>query len=170
LTAAAVVLLVALGALALATTTRDPEQPDVAAPPSSSPAAPPTATTEPTIQPSTPGPTAPPSAPAESGPAAFEQTVRDYYALLPDRLDEAWAYLGPAVMEQAGGRGGYANFWGQFRDVSAENVRADGNTVTLTIGYTYPDGSTETEPYLLEMGTAENGRILITRSQIGGRP
>jgi len=170
LTAAAVLLLVALGTLALATTMRDPGQPDVAAPSSSSPAAPPTATTEPTIQPSSPEPTVPPPTPAESGPAAFEQTVRDYYGLLPDRLDEAWTYLGPAVMEQAGGFGGYENFWGQFRDVAVENVRADGNTVTLTIVYTRPDGSTLTEPYLLEMGTADNGRILITYSQLGGRP
>ncbi len=170
LTGAAAVLLVALGALALATLMGDPEQPDVAAPPSSSPAAPPAATTEPTTQPSTSAPTAPPPAPAQPDAAAFEQRVRDYYALLPDRLDEAWTYLGPGVMEQARGRNGYANFWGQFRDVSAEDVRADGNTVTLTIVYTRPDGSTETEPYLLEMGTAEDGSILITRSQIGGRP
>ena len=174
LTGAAAVLLVAFGALALATTTGDPEQPSVAAPPPSSsaaPATPPTATTEPTIQPTTPEPTPPPPAPAaEPGAAGFEQTVRDYYALLPDRLDEAWTYLGPAVMEQARGRGGYENFWGQFRDVAAENVVAEGNTVTLTIVYTRPDGSTSTEPYLLEMGTAGDGRILITRSQIGGRP
>ncbi|MDQ3887601.1 MAG: hypothetical protein M3308_11480, partial [Actinomycetota bacterium] len=84
-------------------------------------------------------------------------------------LDEAWTYLGPRVMEQAGGRDGYARFWGQFRDVAAQNVRADGDTVTLTIVYTRPDGSTFTEPYLLEMGKADDGRILITRSQIGGR-
>ncbi|MBA3574760.1 MAG: serine/threonine protein kinase [Pseudonocardiales bacterium] len=165
LTGAAAVLLVALGALALAITTGDPEQPSVAAPPSSSPPAPPTATIEPTIQPTTPEPTPPPSAPAEPGPVAFEQTVRDYYGLLPDRLDEAWNYLGPAVMEQAKGRSGYENFWGQFRDVAAENVAAEGNTVTLTIVYTRPNGSTFTEPYLLEMGTADDGRILITFSQ-----
>jgi hypothetical protein len=91
--------------------------------------------------------------------------VRDYYALLPDRLDEAWTYLGPAVMEQAGGRERYGSFWSQYRDVAAENVRADGNTVTLTIVYTRQDGGTFTEPYLLEMGTAEDGRILILRSQ-----
>ena len=165
---AAAVLLVALGALALATTMGGPEQPSVAAPPSGSPPAPapPAATSEPTIQPTTPQPTALPPAPAVPGAAAFEQTVRDYYGLLPDRLDEAWTYLGPAVMQQAGGRGGYESFWGRFRDVAAEDVRAEGNTVTLTIVYTRPDGSTFTEPYLLEMGAAEDGRILIASSQI----
>ena len=166
LAGAVAALLVALGALALVTVLGDPKQPSVAAPPPSSTVAPQTGTADPTTQPSTSEPAAPPPAPAEPGAAALEQTVRNYYALLPDRLDEAWTYLGPAVMEQAGGRDGYARFWGQFRDVAAENVQADGNTVTLTIIYTRPDGSTETEPYLLEMGTADDGRILIIFSDI----
>lgn len=109
-----------------------------------------------------------PSAPAEPGPAEFVQAVQTYYGLLPDQLDEAYAYLGPQVQDQAGGRAGYENFWSDYAEVEAENVQAAGTTVTLTIVYTNPDGSTFPEPYTLEMGTAEDGRILILTSAIGG--
>jgi len=93
--------------------------------------------------------------------------VQTYYGLLPDQLDEAYSYLGPDVQDQAGGRSGYENFWSRYSDVQAQDVQADGKTVTLTIVYTNPDGSTFTEPYVLEMGTAEDGRILILSSRYG---
>ncbi len=109
-----------------------------------------------------------PTVPAEPGPAEFVQAVQTYYGLLPDQLDEAYAYLGPRVQDQAGGRAGYENFWSDYAEVEAENVQAAGTTVTLTIVYTNPDGSTFREPYTLEMGTAEDGRILILTSAIGG--
>ncbi len=109
-----------------------------------------------------------PTVPAEPGPAEFVQAVQTYYGLLPDQLDEAYAYLGPDVQDQAGGRAGYENFWSDYAEVEAENVQAVGTTVTLTIVYTNPDGSTFPEPYTLEMGTAEDGRILILTSAIGG--
>jgi len=109
-----------------------------------------------------------PTAPAQPGPAEFVQAVQTYYGLLPDQLDEAYAYLGPGVQDQAGGRAGYENFWSDYAEVEAENVQAAGTTVTLTIVYTRPDGSTFPEPYTLEMGTAEDGRILILTSAIGG--
>ena len=109
-----------------------------------------------------------PTVPAEPGPAEFVQAVQTYYGLLPDQLDEAYAYLGPQVQDQAGGRAGYENFWSDYAEVEAENVQATGTTVTLTIVYTNPDGSTFPEPYTLEMGTAEDGRILILTSAIGG--
>ncbi len=109
-----------------------------------------------------------PAAPAEPGPAEFVQAVQTYYGLLPDQLDEAYAYLGPGVQDQAGGRAGYENFWSAYAEVEAENVQAVGTTVTLTIVYTNPDGTTFPEPYTLEMGTADDGSILILSSQIGG--
>ncbi len=179
LVAAALLLVLVFGAVGFAVTGGDPD-PTTAAPAPPAPSAPgpatPTPTPEPTPSPTpaptpAPAPAPPPAAaapPAEPGPEQFEQTVRDYYALLPDQLDAAYSYLGPAVREQAGGRDGYEAFWSQFSDVGARNVQADGSTVSLTIVYTRPDGTTFTEPYLLEMGTADDGRIIITRSQIGG--
>ncbi len=109
-----------------------------------------------------------PAAPVAPGPADFEQAVRDYYNLLPDQLDAAYAYLGPLVQEQANGRDGFENFWSQYSDVGTENVQANGTTVTLTIVYTEQDGTIFREPYILEMGTAGDGRILILTSEYGG--
>jgi len=178
LAGAAALLLVVLAAVAFATTAGGPDDPGTAAPAPSTSAAPVVTTAPPSPELTTPAPepitTAPPPAPAEPagtpGAAEFEQAVRTYYGLLPDQLDEAYSYLGPAVQDQAGGRAGYEDFWSQFSAVRAENVRAEGTTVTLTIVYTYPDGRTLTEPYVLEMGTADDGRILILSSRIGERP
>ena len=109
-----------------------------------------------------------PVAPAAPGPAEFEQAVQEYYGLLPGDLDAAYAYLGPDVQEQARGRDGFERFWSQYSEVEAENVNAEGTTVTLTIVYTELDGSVVREPYILEMGTAEDGRVLILTSEYGG--
>jgi len=169
-----VLLLVAVGAVIFALTLGGSDDPSTAAT-QSNPANAPATTAETTSEPSvtteestTPQATTTPEAtpPAAPGPAEYEEAVRTYYGLLPDQLDAAYAYLGPAVQDQAGGRGGYENFWSQFRDIGTENVRAEGTTVSLTIVYTNPDGSTFREGYVLEMGTAEDGRILILTSQI----
>jgi len=174
LTGALVLLLVAIGAVVLVTALGEPDDASTDADAPSSSNAPITTTTAaPTTEPSTttPAPTTaapPPPPPAEPGAAEFTQAVQTYYGLLPEQLDEAYLYLGPDVQEQAGGPSGYENFWSRFSDVGTENVQADGTTVTLTIIYTNPDGSTFTEPYVLQMGTAEDGRILILSSEIGG--
>jgi len=174
LTGALVLLLVAIGAVVLVTALGEPDVASTDADAPSSSNAPITTTTAaPTTEPSTttPAPTTaapPPPPPAEPGAAEFTQAVQTYYGLLPEQLDEAYLYLGPDVQEQAGGPSGYENFWTRFSDVGTENVQADGTTVTLTIIYTNPDGSTFTEPYVLQMGTAEDGRILILSSEIGG--
>lgn len=111
--------------------------------------------------------TSAPPPPETPGPEDYEQAVRDYYGLLPDQLDEAYSYLGPGVQEQSNGRDGFEAFWSQYSEVEADNVEAQGTTVTLTIVYTGLDGSSFTEPYILEMGTAEDGRILILTSEYG---
>jgi len=178
LVGALVVLLLGTGALILALTLGEPNSPSTAAREPTSASASVTTSTlastepvttipEPTTPPAPPAPTAEPAPPAEPGPADFQQAVQTYYGLLPDQLDEAYSYLGPDVQDQAGGRSGYENFWSRYSEVEAQDVRADGTTVTLTIVYTNPDGSTFTEPYVLEMGTAEDGRILILSSRYG---
>lgn len=174
LAGAMVLLLIAVGAVVLAITL-GPDDSSTAAPASTSATVSVTTTTTtpaPTPEPTTTTPeptTTPPAPPAEPGPADYVQAVQNYYGLLPDQLDEAYAYLGPGVQDQSGGRGGFENFWSRYSEVEAENVAADGTTVTLTIVYTNPDGTSFSEPYVLEMGTAEeDGRILILSSTYGG--
>lgn len=171
LVGAALLLLVVIGVV-LVNALGGPADPPTAAQPSSTSSAQ-TSTTAPATSAPTTGAqsttepplttTPPPSAP---GPAEFEQAVQEYYGLLPDQLDAAYAFLGPDVQAQASGRDGYESFWSQFSEVEAEDVQADGTTVTLTIVYTRPGGSVERERYVLEMGTAPDGRILILTSQI----
>ncbi|MDQ3732988.1 MAG: protein kinase [Actinomycetota bacterium] len=163
-------LIIGVGLVLLLNDLGGGDDPSNAAADQSSPA-PVTSTLPETAAPTTteaPATSAAPQAPAAPGPADFEQAVYDYYGLLPTQLDAAYAYLGPDVQEQANGRDGFEDFWGDYSEVEATNVRAEGTTVTLTIIYTRQNGSTFTEPYVLEMGTAEDGRILIMHSEYGG--
>jgi len=170
LVAASGLLLISIAAVIVALNLNDSDDPSTNAADASSTTTPSTTATTPA--PTTPAATTeaqtspPPSPPAAPGPAEFIAAVQTYYGLLPGQLDEAYSYLGPAVQDQANGREGYANFWGQFSEVEAEDVQADGTTVTLTIVYTRNDGSTFREPYILELGTADDGRVLILTSQI----
>ncbi len=170
LAGASLLLLITIAAVTLALTLGGPDDSSTAAPAPTS-ATTPVVTTTPaptttTAAPTTPAPTTPQPPPAAPAPPDFVTAVQTYYGLLPDRLDEAYAYLGPGVQEQAGGRGGYENFWNDYSEVESENVQADGTTVTLTIVYTELDGTVFREPYVLEMGTADDGRILILSSEI----
>ncbi|MDQ3735253.1 MAG: hypothetical protein M3400_14885, partial [Actinomycetota bacterium] len=163
-------LIIGVGLVLLVNNPGGGDDPSNAAVDQSSPA-PVTSTVPETAAPTTteaPATSAAPQVPAAPGPADFEQAVYDYYGLLPTQLDAAYAYLGPDVQEQANGRDGFEDFWGDYSEVEATNVRAEGTTVTLTIIYTRQNGSTFTEPYVLEMGTAEDGRILIMHSEYGG--
>jgi len=175
LAAAMVGLLIAIGAVVLAITLGGPDDSSTAAPAPTSATTPvvtttlaPTTTQATATTPEPTTPTPPPPPPAAPGPPDFVTAVETYYGLLPDDLDEAYAYLGPGVQEQARGRDGYENYWSQYSEVEAENVQADGTTVTLTIVYTRLDGSSFTEPYILQMGTADDGSVLILSSEYGG--
>ena len=162
-------LIIGIGVVLLVNNFGGNEDPPAAAADQTSPAAE-TTSAAPTTEPAatTAEPPATSAAPAAPGAGEYEQAVYDYYGLLPSQLDEAYAFLGPDVQDQSNGRDGFENYWSGYSEVEASNVHAEGTTVTLTIIYTRHDGSTFTEPYILEMGTAEDGRILIMHSEYGG--
>lgn len=99
-----------------------------------------------------------------SDPALLERAVSDYYALLPDHIDQAWTRLGPALQSQ--GRDDYENFWG---DVDAVRVvtqpRASGDTVTVTVEYTTQSSGQVLETHRLGM-VVSNGTPLINTDQL----
>jgi hypothetical protein len=70
-----------------------------------------------------------------SGPA---QAVEDYYSLLPDDTEDAWAMLGPAARASAGGYGSYAGFWNSIGSVTVDGTSSDGDIVSVQLTY---DGS-----------------------------
>ncbi|GAA4901128.1 serine/threonine protein kinase [Actinomycetospora succinea] len=103
---------------------------------------------------SVPGSTAAPDAPgaeSSSGSASLpgsaedqarQQAVIDYYALIPDRLDEGWQRLTPSFQEgTAGGFEGYRGFWSTIAQVTVRGVSpAGGDEVDATVTYRYADG------------------------------
>ena len=108
----------------------------------------------------TPTPTPKPDGGAvPSDPAAF---VRNYYSLLPDNTDAAFALLGPAAQSASGGRSGYDRFYASLQSVSAQDVRQTGdNTVQATIVFVENNGTTTREPYRFVVGTDDDGNTII---------
>jgi hypothetical protein len=68
-------------------------------------------------------------------PAQLRQAAADYFALLPERLDEAWTRLSPAM--QAQGREHYEKAWKDVKDLVITNAPQAINADTVTIGVEY---------------------------------
>ncbi|MDQ0376012.1 serine/threonine-protein kinase [Amycolatopsis thermophila] len=101
------------------------------------------------LTPDEPAPAQPPAPAAALDAASLTRTVSEYYALLPDRPDNAWTHLGPRM--QAQGQDAYRAYWSGITALTvtaAPEVVAD-NTVTVTIAYTLADGRVVTEPHRL---------------------
>ncbi len=99
----------------------------------------------------TPDPPAPAPAPppAALDAAAITGAVREYYALLPARPDNAWTRLGPKMQVQ--GQDAYRARWAGITALMVTTppaVVAD-NTVSVTIAYTFEDGRVVTETHQL---------------------
>ncbi len=99
----------------------------------------------------TPDPPAPAPAPppAALDAAAITGAVREYYALLPARPDNAWTRLGPKM--QAQGQDAYRARWAGITALTVTTppaVVAD-NKVSVTIAYTFEDGRVVTETHQL---------------------
>ncbi|MGB8202518.1 MAG: hypothetical protein WCF33_23010, partial [Pseudonocardiaceae bacterium] len=116
---------------------------------------------------------APPAQPAPAQltptqPAQLEQTVRAYYGLLPDDTTVAWQYLGAA--EHAQGFERYNDFWSRINQISIQGpVAVQGNTVLVGLVFEPTNRKRTFERYLLTMGNAPNGRVLIeSAARIGG--
>jgi hypothetical protein len=73
---------------------------------------------------------------------ARQQAVIDYYALLPDRLDEGWQRLTPSFQRAtAGGFENYRSYWGTMDQVTVRGVSpAGGDEVDATVTYRYANG------------------------------
>ncbi|GAY12194.1 serine/threonine-protein kinase [Pseudonocardia sp. N23] len=127
-----------------------------AAPPS---AAEPTTTTPPppTTTATTPG----------SGMASVE-FVQQYYAMLPGDIDGAWNQLGPQAQAASGGLDRFRSFYSGLTKVWAETLRAvDADTVTATIVFLRPDGTTTREPYRFEVSGGPGSQKIESFTKTG---
>ena len=102
---------------------------------------PPTSTGAPTT---TPTPTTDPAAPAVDA-VSF---VQNYYALLPEDTDSAWALLSPQAQAQSGGRGNFDSFYGGLQSVTLDNAeQASDGTVDADVLFVGDDGSRDPARY-----------------------
>ncbi|RRO12870.1 serine/threonine protein kinase [Saccharopolyspora rhizosphaerae] len=86
-------------------------------------------------------------------------TVKKYYTLVPDDLDDAWKLLGPSLQSQ--GKDRYEAFWKQIDDVKiiGQPVQSGANVV-VTLQFT-KDGKKSTEVHVLGMVANSEGDALI---------
>ncbi len=107
-----------------------------------------------TSQASSSSPTSPPL-----GPAELEKAVADYYALMPDNVEQGWQSLGPGL--QAQGEESYRDFWSEIEAVSIVGgpTAVSGHIVEVELEFVTEDSVTR-ETHQLGM-VVRDGRALI---------
>jgi serine/threonine protein kinase len=101
--------------------------------------------------------------------AAMEQTVADYYAIMPADTRTGFALLGPSLRSQ--GFRSYDAFWDSIESVSVSDVEADpaGRSVTATVVFVTEDGRTSTErhEFGLVPDATGDGLLIDTDTVVG---
>jgi serine/threonine protein kinase len=110
------------------------------------------------------------SHPAPGGAASagqLAQAISDYYALLPQNTQAAWARLTPAYRQgEPGGFADYQQFWARFSKVTTSNVTGQPpDSVRATIQYTLKNGGTDTETRTFQL-IRSDGRWKINASSV----
>ncbi|QFZ19715.1 serine/threonine-protein kinase [Saccharothrix syringae] len=136
-----------VGAAALALVLTDGDSTPSATNPSSTSAAPSSTTT------------------AGVDPQVLTRAVADYYALLPEHADRAWARLGPGLRGQDRKR--YERFWHEVEDLTVDGPpqAAGPDSVTVGITYTVPDRGRFTETHRLGL-LVDGDSVLIDSDEV----
>jgi hypothetical protein len=79
-------------------------------------------------------------APSTTDPAEF---VTEYYGLLPDDTEAAWALLSDDMQAQVGSYGSYRGFWRTIDSVAVDDTTEDESTGTVLVDLTYSSASGE---------------------------
>ncbi|MEU6270192.1 serine/threonine protein kinase, partial [Saccharopolyspora shandongensis] len=91
--------------------------------------------------------------------------VRDYYSLVPKKLDEAWELLGPSLQSQ--GKDRYEGFWKSIDDVKIVGGPVmSGTNVIVTLQFTKGHNKI-TESHTLGMVATPDGDVLINTDRRG---
>ena len=173
LAAAAVLLLVALGAgFMMLSGDPDDETPaasgseqGAASPsPKRTPSPSPTPSETPTTKAPKPKPKPKSPAPAEDSGTAMEQAVQEYFSFMPQNTDAGWERLAPSM--QAQGRDGYEQWWGSVQSVDLQSADAvDDRQVDIVLTYYFDDGSAKQETQRLSMQRSGD-RYLIADDEV----
>ncbi len=158
-------------AVTASTTTASPT---TTAAPTTTSAAPTTTEPPPTTVPTTTPPPAPPPVTGDD----VEAAISDYYALLPDDVEAAYALTGPTLQGRSS-LGDYSAFFSTFDEVELRSVEAaDDGSLTATAEVTFrwrkENGNgngngngrrEETEQHLITLVQGEDGRLLVDVDQ-----
>ncbi|GAB3469811.1 serine/threonine-protein kinase [Actinophytocola sediminis] len=99
----------------------------------------------------------------------YIQAVRDYYALLPDDTEAAWARMTSKAQDKSpGGLRGYQAFWKTIESVSVGETFANGDRVSATLVYQRRRGGSSTEAYSFAL-IERDGELLINNFVRTGR-
>ena len=94
--------------------------------------------------------------------------VEQYYSLLPENTDAAFALLSPQAQSASGGKAGFDNFYRRFEDVDVEDVRQTGDgTAEAIVVFDPRDGNTTRERYRFVVGDDGGRSILESFNQLG---
>lgn len=109
--------------------------------------------------------TSPTSTTAKVSAADLERAVTEYYALLPERTDQAWTRLGPTL--RAAGQEQYEKVWKDVKDLTITSPpRATGaDTVTVGLEYTRESSGRLREVHRLVL-ISRDGVLLIDADHV----
>jgi serine/threonine protein kinase len=99
--------------------------------------------------------------------AQLAEAITSYYALMPDRRDEAWSRLTSSYQRSpSGGRQGYERFWDPIERVSVARVTGDPpDEAEATVTYEYEDGRVLRERTAFEL-VEDDGVLKINSSRV----
>jgi hypothetical protein len=93
-----------------------------------------------------------------------QETLEQYYALLPGDPESAYALTGPGLQSQVdyGSYSGFWSTWSEVRLLAVRNVSADGDRITATteVQFSRP-GETQDETHSVEFVRGEDGQWLV---------
>jgi serine/threonine protein kinase len=102
---------------------------------------------------------------------ANEDLVKEYYDLLPDKVDQAWSLLTVNLQNNSGGKGAFDRFWGSIDDIKVLRIdSSDQNTVVYRLRFERKDKKESRETWKARV-IEQGGRLLIDtaeRIRLGG--
>jgi hypothetical protein len=102
-------------------------------------------------------------------PSAMEQSVADYYAIMPSDTRTGFSLLGPSLRSQ--GFASYDDFWDSIDSVDVSGLQADpsSHTVDATVVFVTKDGRTSTEQHQFGLVKDPSGDgLLINTDDMSG--
>jgi serine/threonine protein kinase len=90
-----------------------------------------------------------------------ERAVRDFFTLLPDDTEEAYALTSPGFQSRHPYEG-FDNFWSDFDDVRLRNIQAQDGSTTAAVEIEYVSEETrQVELHTITVTVGEDGRVRL---------